>query len=39
VIGARLRLAGKSGIIAREIVRGNEDLVFRDRTGKLRMTQ
>lgn len=39
VVGARVRVQGKSGIIAREVVRGNEGLVFRDRTGKLLMTQ
>jgi hypothetical protein len=39
VIGAKVRVAGKSGIIAREIVRGNEDLVFRDNAGHLLMVQ
>jgi len=39
VIGAKVRIAGKSGVIAREIVRGNEDLVFRDQAGHLLMVQ
>lgn len=39
VIGAKVRVAGKKGVIAREIVRGNEDLVFRDRAGHLLMMQ
>ena len=39
VIGAKVRVAGKSGVIAREIVRGNEDLVFRDNVGNLLMVQ
>lgn len=39
VIGAKVRVAGKKGVIAREIVRGNEDLVFRDRAGNLLMVQ
>lgn len=39
VIGAKVRVAGKRGVIAREIVRGNEDLIFRDRVGHLLMVQ
>lgn len=39
VIGAKVRVAGKNGLIAREITRGNESLVFRDRDGKLLMVQ
>lgn len=39
VIGAKVRVAGKNGLIAREITRGNESLVFRDRNGKLLMVQ
>ena len=39
VIGAKVHVAGKSGVIAREIVRGNEDLVFRDNVGNLLMVQ
>lgn len=39
VIGAKVRVDGKSGVIAREIVRGNEDLVFRDNAGHMLMVQ
>lgn len=39
VIGAKVKVAGKNGLIAREITRGNESLVFRDRNGVLLMVQ
>jgi len=39
VIGAKVRVAGKNGLIAREITRGNESMIFRDRTGKLLIAQ
>lgn len=39
VIGAKVRIAGKNGLIAREITRGNESVIFRDRTGKLVIAQ
>jgi len=39
VVGSKLRLAGKNGIIAREITRGNETIIFRDQDGKLLLTQ
>jgi len=39
VIGAKVRLTGKTGVIARKVTRGNEVLVFRDRDGKLLMVQ
>lgn len=39
VVGAKVRLLGKSGLIAREITRGNESYIFRDRDGKLLLTQ
>jgi hypothetical protein len=39
VVGAKVRLAGKKGLIAREITRGNESYIFRDREGKLLLTQ
>ena len=39
VVGAKLRVRGNDDLIAREITRGNETLVFRDHAGKLLMTQ
>ena len=39
VVGARVRLNGKKGIIARELTRGNESYIFRDAAGKLLMVQ
>jgi hypothetical protein len=39
VLGSKVRLAGKTGLIAREITRGNESYIFRDREGKLLLTQ
>jgi len=39
VVGAKVRLFGKNGLIAREITRGNESYILRDREGKLLLTQ
>jgi hypothetical protein len=39
VVGSQARMLGKKDLIAREITRGNETLVFRDPTGKLLVTQ
>jgi len=39
VVGARVELFGKSGLIAQEITRGNESYIFRDHDGKLLMVQ
>ena len=39
VVGSKTRLAGKNGIIARELTRGNETIVFRDPEGKLLLAQ
>jgi len=39
VVGSKVRIAGQNGVIAREITRGNEILTFRDRDGKLLLTQ
>lgn len=39
VVGAKVRLMGENGLIAREITRGNESYIFRDREGKLLLTQ
>jgi len=39
VVGARIRLYGKNGLIAQEITRGNESFIFRDHDGKLLMVQ
>lgn len=39
VVGAKLRLQGQDGLIAREIIRGNESFIFRDPQGKLLMMQ
>jgi hypothetical protein len=39
VVGSRVRLNGKNGVIAREISRGNETFIFRDREGKLLLVQ
>ncbi|MBZ5722170.1 MAG: hypothetical protein LAO03_17490 [Acidobacteriia bacterium] len=39
VVGAKLHYRGHDDLIAREITRGNETLVFRDHAGKLLMTQ
>lgn len=39
VLGAWVRLAGKNGMIAREITRGNETIIFRDGHGQLLLVQ
>ena len=39
VVGARVRLYGKDGLIAQEITRGNESYIFRDHEGELLMAQ
>lgn len=39
VLGSRVRISGKKGVIAREITRGNESIIFRDNQGKLLLTQ
>jgi len=39
VVGSKIRLNGKSGIIAREISRNDETFIFRDREGKLLLVQ
>ena len=39
VVGSKIRLNGKSGIIAREISRNAETFIFRDREGKLLLVQ
>ena len=39
VTGAKVRALGSKDLIAREIVRGGEDWVFRDRAGKLMLVQ
>jgi len=39
VVGAQVRFAGENGIIARQITRGNETLIFRDEKGQLLLTQ
>jgi len=39
VTGARVRINGTKGIIARELTRGNETYIFRDQEGKLVMVQ
>ncbi|MBZ5570375.1 MAG: hypothetical protein LAO09_00670 [Acidobacteriia bacterium] len=39
VVGSKVRLAGKNGIIARELTRHNETIIFRDHQGKLLLVQ
>jgi hypothetical protein len=39
VVGSKIRLNGKNGVIAREITRGNETFIFRDSSGKLLLVQ
>ena len=39
VVGSQFRMRGENDLIAREITRGNETLVFRDPKGKLLITQ
>jgi len=39
VAGSKTRVVGSKDLIVREIVRGSEDYVFRDATGKLMLVQ
>jgi len=39
VMGAKFQFHGKTDIIAREITRGNESIMFRDHDGKLLLAQ
>jgi len=39
VVGAKVRLSWQDGIIAREITRGNESIIFRDHDGKVLLVQ
>ncbi|MBZ5719161.1 MAG: hypothetical protein LAO03_02165 [Acidobacteriia bacterium] len=39
VVGSRVQRLGKNDLIAREITRGNETIVFRNPQGKLMLTQ
>jgi len=39
VVGSKIRLNGKNGVIAREITRGNETFIFRDGEGRLLLVQ
>ena len=39
VVGSKIRLNGKNGVIAREISRGSESFIFRDREGRLLLVQ
>jgi hypothetical protein len=39
VLGAKIRLEGKDGLIAREVTRGNESIIFRDGQGRLLLVQ
>lgn len=39
VVGAKFRFEGQKGVIAREITRGKESIIFRDPDGKLLLTQ
>lgn len=39
VVGSKFRWHGNNDVIAREITRGNENFVFRDRQGKLMLMQ
>ena len=39
VVGAKICLQGQDGLIAREIIRGNESFIFRDPQGRLLMMQ
>jgi hypothetical protein len=39
VIGSRVRALGTRDLIAREIIRGQEDFIFRDRAGNLLLVQ
>jgi len=39
VLGAKAEIMGSNDLIARQITRGNEDIVFRDEHGKLMLVQ
>jgi DNA/RNA endonuclease YhcR with UshA esterase domain len=39
VIGSKIKVNGTKGVIAREVVRGNETYTFRDPSGKLMLSQ
>ncbi|HXR16254.1 MAG TPA: hypothetical protein VN777_08555 [Terriglobales bacterium] len=39
VVGSRIKLNGQRGVIAREISRGGETFIFRDREGRLVLVQ
>ena len=39
VVGSKFRFQGQNGLIAREVIRGNESFIFRDPQGKLLMMQ
>lgn len=39
VVGSKIRLNGKNGVIAREVTRGNETFIFRDHEGRLLLVQ
>ena len=39
VVGSKVRILGSNDLIAREITRGQEDFVFRDRAGNLLLVQ
>jgi hypothetical protein len=39
VVGSKFRFQGQGGLIAREVIRGNESFIFRDPQGKLLITQ
>jgi hypothetical protein len=39
VVGSKVRIGGKKGVIAREITRGNESFVLRDPDGRLMLVQ
>ncbi|MBZ5705722.1 MAG: hypothetical protein LAN63_10240 [Acidobacteriia bacterium] len=39
VVGSKIRFHGNDDLIAREIIRGNESITFRDSQGKLLMMQ
>lgn len=39
VVGSKVRIVGSNDIIAREITRGSESIIFRDHSGKLMLAQ
>lgn len=39
VVGSKVQIYGNKGMIAREISRGNETVIFRDREGRLLLVQ